>query len=87
MTAPLTSQPDADYVENLRSQQVERCRERRESRFPPHHQGDLVLGASGFVERRHAVFGSEVQVSAAVPQHFDHLHHVVQVSGKRQRTL
>lgn len=52
-----------------------------------YRERDLVLGPGSFVERRHAVFGSEVQVSSSVLQDLDDLHHIVQVSCKCQRTL
>lgn len=48
---------------------------------------NLVLGPCSFVEGSHAVFGSEVQVSASILQRFDHLHHIVQMSCKCQRAL
>lgn len=52
-----------------------------------YRQRHQVLGPSSLVEGRHAVFGPEVQVSSSVPQDLDDLHHVVQVSCERQRTL
>lgn len=48
---------------------------------------DLVLGPGSFVEGGHAIFSPEVQMGSSVLQDLDHLHHVVQVSCKRQRAL
>lgn len=56
----------------------------RDNSYRERHQ---VLGSCRFVEGGHAVLGPEVQVSSSVPQDLDDLHHVVQVSGERQRAL
>lgn len=53
----------------------------------PYREGDQVLGASSFVESRQPVFGPEVQVGSSTLQDLDDLHHVVQVSCKRQRAF
>lgn len=54
---------------------------------PGYRERDQVLGPGSLVQGGHAVFGSEVQVSSSILQDLDDVHHVVQVSCKRQRAL
>lgn len=47
----------------------------------------LVFRASCFVDRSHAVFGPEVQMSSSVPQCFNKLHRILQLGREGEWRL